>query len=156
MFCSNCGKELPDNATFCDECGSPVHPQDAQNAVPTTPEADLPTGGEETSMIQEMTNGEQGVEGSNEPQTVAPEEDLNVSVDTPFGDIGQTAPCSAELTDADVKESKAISEEEKGEQAQQPKKPHRLRKVLIGVAFVFVALVIISVVASSRPLALEG
>ena len=156
MFCSNCGKDLSDNATFCDECGSPVHSQDAQNAVPTTPEADLSTGGEETSMIQEMTKGESDVEGGIEPKTVAPEEDLNVSVDTPLRGIVQTVPCSTELSDTDVSESKAISEEEKGEQEQKTKKLHRLLKVLIGVAIAFVALVIISVLVSSRPLALES
>ena len=23
MFCSNCGKKLPDNTKFCDDCGHP-------------------------------------------------------------------------------------------------------------------------------------
>ena len=33
MFCSNCGKQLPDKARFCDACGSPVR-EPVQAAAP--------------------------------------------------------------------------------------------------------------------------
>lgn len=34
-FCANCGKQLPDGAQFCGECGHPVESQpDAQAALP--------------------------------------------------------------------------------------------------------------------------
>jgi len=51
MFCPNCGKELLDDARFCDACGTPVVSQDAQTndgtneqAAPATPNiyADYP------------------------------------------------------------------------------------------------------------------
>ncbi len=32
MFCSNCGKELPENAKFCDSCGMMVKPAENQTA----------------------------------------------------------------------------------------------------------------------------
>jgi TM2 domain-containing membrane protein YozV len=34
MYCPKCGKEIPDDASFCPECGSPVKSQD------TTPLSD--------------------------------------------------------------------------------------------------------------------
>lgn len=37
MFCKNCGKELPDNAKFCNACGTPVAPP-APAAAPEIPE----------------------------------------------------------------------------------------------------------------------
>ena len=30
MYCTNCGKELPDGASVCDECGTPAGSQDAR------------------------------------------------------------------------------------------------------------------------------
>ena len=30
MYCTNCGKELPDGASVCDECGTPTGSQDAR------------------------------------------------------------------------------------------------------------------------------
>jgi hypothetical protein len=32
MFCSNCGKQIPDNARFCDECGNAVNVASAQDS----------------------------------------------------------------------------------------------------------------------------
>ena len=44
MFCSNCGKELPDNAAFCPECGAAQKivpqeeaPQAASQEIPAEP-----------------------------------------------------------------------------------------------------------------------
>ena len=49
MFCSNCGKELPDGANFCDSCGmmlkaDPVHTgeSDSGYAPPAAPQNKLP------------------------------------------------------------------------------------------------------------------
>jgi uncharacterized membrane protein YvbJ len=30
MYCSKCGKEIPDTAVFCPECGNPTNPIDKQ------------------------------------------------------------------------------------------------------------------------------
>lgn len=41
MFCTNCGKELPDNASFCPECGAaqaaPAPQKEDPQAVPQQP-----------------------------------------------------------------------------------------------------------------------
>ena len=41
MFCPNCGKQIPDNAAFCSECGKPTNtvsaPEPTPVATPTIP-----------------------------------------------------------------------------------------------------------------------
>lgn len=34
MFCSKCGKEIPDNVSFCPNCGAPTKPDEAVKAEP--------------------------------------------------------------------------------------------------------------------------
>lgn len=51
MFCDNCGNEIPDNSTFCPECGTPVanrvqqetvSNEPADNVVNTMPHPEMP------------------------------------------------------------------------------------------------------------------
>jgi len=44
MFCSNCGKQLPDNAVFCSGCGARMGGAPADNAAPAGAPAGAPYG----------------------------------------------------------------------------------------------------------------
>ena len=44
MFCGNCGAKLPDDAKFCEECGSRVE-QEEGNLTQTGPTVTGPAGG---------------------------------------------------------------------------------------------------------------
>ena len=48
MKCTNCGKDLNDNAAFCSECGTPVNAQQASEA--TEPVVPAPTPEEATPV----------------------------------------------------------------------------------------------------------
>lgn len=71
MFCSKCGKQLPDNAKFCPGCGSPIEPIPVPVAEEPTPvpvtEEPIPTPAEESvsvpPVVEETTpEGSQGEE----------------------------------------------------------------------------------------------
>ena len=45
MFCSKCGKEIPDDSVFCPSCGAkvtPIAPEAAETPAPAAPEAEKP------------------------------------------------------------------------------------------------------------------
>ena len=74
MFCENCGKELKENAKFCDECGAkvtivppsavPSEPEVQENVYTQDtpqPEAPQPQGGwQEQSAVQDSPQPQQG------------------------------------------------------------------------------------------------
>ena len=57
MYCSNCGKELPDNAKFCNNCGAqqgaaqPAAAPRPQPAPPPPPQGQYPTQPEPTTPV---------------------------------------------------------------------------------------------------------
>lgn len=50
MNCTNCGKEIMDNAKFCDGCGSPVVAEQA-NAQATAEKTSIPNEAQENKVI---------------------------------------------------------------------------------------------------------
>ena len=77
MKCTNCGKDLNDNAAFCSECGAPVNAQQASEA--TEPVVPAPTPEEATPVeIPEETA----------PAGVAPEETASAEVSEEVAPVG--------------------------------------------------------------------
>ena len=82
MFCENCGKELKENAKFCDECGAkvtivppsavPSEPEVQENVYTQDtpqPEAPQPQGGwQEQSAVQDSPQPQQGWQDPNAGQ----------------------------------------------------------------------------------------
>lgn len=61
MFCTNCGKELPDNARFCAQCGAPV-PEVAPAPEPPKAEPPRPAAPAQTVPPEPVSAGPDGVD----------------------------------------------------------------------------------------------
>ena len=68
MFCKNCGKQLPDEAKFCGNCGTPV----TMPAAPWTP-GPAPEGAPDET-VKLLT----GAMEETQAETAAPEEALSL------------------------------------------------------------------------------
>ncbi len=86
MFCSNCGKELPGNAKFCDACGQPVvRPDSAPVKEPEPAPIVIPTPEPERNKTANEPVDEPAFARKPEPEPVVPAENRPLS---PWGYFG--------------------------------------------------------------------
>lgn len=60
MFCNNCGKNMPDNAAFCNECGTPLNKAPQQ---PVYPQQQPVYQQQQPVYPQQMSNAQQAPQG---------------------------------------------------------------------------------------------
>ncbi len=86
MFCTNCGKQLPDTAVFCTNCGNPVKKPVAPNPipVPSIPVAEEVLQPKETiPAVEEAIQPQNAIPVAEEAAAVAAQEVENVISDIP-------------------------------------------------------------------------
>ncbi len=99
-FCTNCGKEIPDNIAFCTECGAK-----APEAPPQAPVSEQPAKVEEQKAPETV----QPVTAAPPPQTPPPPPQNTYQAppqQQPYGQPYQSVAQPRELTDSDVKGTK--------------------------------------------------
>ncbi len=74
MFCSNCGKQLPDSAKFCAECGQPIRIPEKQPVAEPEPEKAPEPVAEPTPVVLRTPEKENELLFAPEPEPVVPEE----------------------------------------------------------------------------------
>lgn len=56
MFCSHCGKEIRDDASFCPECGTPVYRKDETQKAAENVEKGSPVSDSEQPFLRRIPN----------------------------------------------------------------------------------------------------
>ena len=85
MYCSNCGKQLPDSAKFCADCGQPIIIPENQTAKEPEQEKAPEPVAEPTPVVPRTPEKENEPLFAPEPEPVVPEENRPLSPWAYFG-----------------------------------------------------------------------